>query len=261
MAASWLKNEPTASLRRCLLRVTNMATGQLADRGLDFTGYVYLTRDGVKSYVGLGTVVNHRRVFVVADDVIESVDTGLDEVVMTAHGYETGDGPLDSNEVTGAVAAGADIYAIRVDANTVAWASSLANAYAGTRIALAGTETGATISDNADTERGIDGEWIYTATQAETNYSTAEMLVSIYGYASHESQSTIGILSSADGDVELENGITRDDATRIILRSLAAKFSITGGVYQFRDMADSKDSHHGTITASGRIDADIDDAT
>lgn len=261
MAAEWLKNQPTASLRRCHMRVTNQATGQLADRGLDFTGYVYLTRDGVKSYLGLGTIVNHRRALVVADDAIESVDTGLDEVVMTAHGYETGDGPLDSNEVTGAVAAGADIYAIAVDANTVAWATSAANAYAGTRIALAGTETGATISDNADTERGIDGEFWYTATQAETNYSTSDMIVSVYGYADHESQTNVAILTSSDGDRVIEDGLTVDDIRRILVRYAAAVFSKTGNDYVYRDMADSKDSHHGTVTASGRIVAVIDDPT
>lgn len=256
---SWLKNEPTASKRRCLLRVMNMATGQLASRALDFTGYVYITRDGTKSYAALGTIVNHRRALAVADDVVESVDTGADTLTLTAHGYETGDGPFVSDEAMGSIGIGDDFWIIDDGDDLVGIAASPEDAYAGTRVALTGTETGATISDSADTERGIDGEFIYTATQAETNYSTAEMLVSLYGYADHESQSTVTILGSGDGDVELENGLTRDDARRIVLRYAAAKFSKVGNDYVYRDMADSKDSHHGTVTASGRIDAEIDD--
>ncbi len=259
--ATWLQNEPTASKRRCLLRVMNMATGQLASRGIDFTGYVYITRGGSKSYAALGTIENHRRALVVADDVVESVDTGTDALTLTAHGYETGDGPFVADEVMGTIAIGDPIYIIVDDANTIGIASTAALAYAGTREALTGTETGATISDSADTERGIDGEFIVTATQAETSYSVTELIISIYGYASHEGQTTVTIQGSGDGDVVLEGAYTRDDLRRVQLRTMAAKFSKVGNVFTFRDLADTKDSHTGTVTASGRIVISIIDPT
>jgi hypothetical protein len=96
---------------------------------------------------------NDRRTVAFSDDAIEAVDTGTNTVTMTGHVYKTGDGPFDSNETMGTWPAGSDIYAVKIDANTVGWAFTVANAFNGVLIALTGTEVGATISSNADTKR------------------------------------------------------------------------------------------------------------
>jgi hypothetical protein len=83
------------------------------------------------------------------------------------------------------------------------------------------------------------------------------------GHATLEGGASVTLERSGSAllDEVLESGHTVGDALRLMLRECAAKFSITGSVIQFRDIADTKDSHHGTVTASGRTDAGIDDAT
>lgn len=67
-----------------------------------------------------------------------NVNTGTDAVTLTAHGYGTGTGPCRLTAVTGTLPAGlaaaTDYWLIRTDANTVKFASSQANAYAGTLV-------------------------------------------------------------------------------------------------------------------------------
>jgi hypothetical protein len=278
MAAGWAKNEVAAIKRRAdmIIQYWDGSGHIMAPPGTDFVAAGAVFISGVESpdfALALGTLTNKRRPLVIADDVVESVDTGADTLTLTAHSYQTGDGPLDSDEVMGPVAIGDDIWIGKIDANTIAVYTTLADAYADTnRVALAGTETGATISDNATTERGMWGHFTYQATQAETNHDAPETAILIDGEVDGldfrrmnggGAYTTVGMETSSDdfGAVELENGLTRDDAMRIVLRTLAAKFSKSGNVWQYRDMADSKDSHHGTVTSAGRIDAGIDDAT
>lgn len=264
----WTKNEVAAGKRCLTIRVlTN--DGDPADRGEDFTGMVWISGAEASGFAAaVGTLHNVRRTLVVADDTVESADTGADTLTLTAHGYETGDGPFDCDEALGSITIGSDFWIIKVDANTIQVATSLANAYAGTEVALTGTEGGATISDTVDTTRGIDGLFLYVATQGETNHDSAltTVLVEGTGYLRALGGGGVAVAamtSSSDawGSTVLEDGHTRDDAMRIGLRTHVAPFSVADGVVTFRDLADTKDSHHGTITGSGRSDTDIDDAT
>lgn len=266
--ASWIQNEATASRRRCLLRVMNMATGRLADRGINFASYVYITRGGTKSYAALGTIENHRRDLVVADDIVESVDAGADTMTLTAHGYETGDGPFVADEAMGAIGLGTQFWIINpatggTGGNLISIASSLVNAYAGTVVPLTGTETGAIISDVVgSTERGIDGEFIYSAAAAEATYSVTELVVSIFGFAYHEGQTTVtidqagSVWSAGDGSGtgrtmgDLVVGTARTAMGRIIIDPVT-------GAYVVRNLDDTADSHGGTISATGRDDIDL----
>lgn len=263
MAAVWQKNQVTASLRRCLLLILDTSNAR-APRGTDFTGYVYITRDGTKSVAATGTLTNHRRDLEVDDDVVESVDAGADTLTLTAHSYETGDGPFVADEAFGALAAGEQFWIIDDGANLIGIAESADDAYAGTRVALAGTETGATISDiPGTTERGIDGEFIYTATQAETNYSVAEMLVSIFGHASYYGQTTVN-MSTADSSgwsTVTTDGLTRDQHLTAASRTAGAPFTRdpNTGLIVYRDYNDTKDSHEGTITSTGRSGVTVHD--
>jgi hypothetical protein len=274
MGARWQRNEASATKRRCGL-IVQKADGTMlprsAEYSVSFLAMTYVC--GVNSPdfdQATGTLTNQRRRLQLGSDTIESVDTGADTVAMTAHEYETGDGPFDSNETTGAVAAGDDIWIIAVDANTIAFADSLEDAYDDSRIALTGTETGAVITVNSSTKRGVDGHFIYEATQAETLHYAPETIVLVDGEFDGDdylrasgggAYTTVEMSSALDdwGAVVVEGGYTRDDTLRLKLREMAAKFSQVGNVITFRDLADTKDSHHGTVTASGRVDADIDD--
>lgn len=267
MGARWQKNELTQSKRRCDLRPASAALGSVAPRETDFTGYVYITQDGVDYVLGVGTVANKRRALVVADDVFTATH-GTDTLTAVAHGLETGDGPFWISNSGGSLPTlltnATNYWIIRVDDDNFQLALSLALAYAGTEQAFDDNGTGThTISDVATTQRGVDGEFTYTATQAETNYDTAEIAVSILGHATYEGYTTVEISGLSDdlGGVELESGITRDDAWRILLRGEIALYSKTGNDYVIRDIADSKDSHHGTVTTIGRTVAVIDDPT
>jgi hypothetical protein len=276
MGARWQRNEASATKRRCGL-IVQKADGTMlprsAEYSVSFLAMTYVC--GVNSPdfdQATGTLTNQRRRLQLGSDTIESVDTGADTVAMTAHEYETGDGPFDSNETTGAVAAGDDIWIIAVDANTIAFADSLEDAYDDSRIALTGTETGAVITVNSSTKRGVDGHFIYEATQAETLHYAPETIVLVDGEFDGDdylrasgggAYTTVEMADEGDsiGSVVIEAGFTRDDVWRLIFRTLIAKYSKTGNDFVFRDYLDTKDSHHGTVTASGRVTAVVDDET
>jgi hypothetical protein len=277
MAAGWARNEVTAEARRCGMIVKYLDPSGLlvmAPPGTDFmaAGVVFVC--GVTSpnfALALGTMTNQRQPLVVASDLVESVDTGADTLELTAHDYQTGDGPFDSDEVMGPIAIGDDFWVRKIDDDNIAIYTTLADAYADTnRVALAGTETGATISVSASTERGVWGHFIYEATQGETDHGAPETIVIVDGIVDGldfrrmndaGAYTTNGMETAADawGAVEIEDGVTRDQTLRLLLRGEAAPFTKVGNVITHRDLADTKDSHHGTITASGRSDTEIDD--
>lgn len=96
-----------------------------------------------------------------------------DTLTATAHGLETGDGPVQVSNSGGALPGGltavTDYWVIRTGANTFQLATSLANALAGTFVALSTDGTGTqTLSDTGTTARPSDpftvtgdaaGEW------------------------------------------------------------------------------------------------------
>lgn len=105
---------------------------------------------------------------VLADDVVESVSAVANTLTLTGHAYLTGDGPL-RGLTTGVLPAGwalaTDVFAIKVDANTIKLASSLANALAVTPVPIDLTDAGTgthTIVDTADTLR-VGSEVLLTA--------------------------------------------------------------------------------------------------
>lgn len=273
MSAVWQKNQATAAKRRCLLIVTD-DSGMPASPGLDLMslGAVFFVgANAPDADLALGTCTNVRRPLVVADDTFTATH-GTEMFTATAHGLQTGDGPVRVSNSGGALptglSAGTDYYVIKSTADDFQLASSLANAYAGTAVAISDNGTGThTLSDTASTERGIWGHYIYEATQTETNHDNPESLVFV-DYTGYLRMNGGGALTTVDmaSDSEawsgiLEGAITRDDALRVLLRGEIAPYSISGGVYTIRDLADTKDSHHGTITGSGRSSTVIDDAS
>ena len=272
MGATWARNETDAAKRACGMLVQK-TDGSLAPHDVDLMALGYVKIRGVSAphfVLAVGTMTNQREPLVIGDDAVEATNVGADTVTLTAHAYKNLDGPVVSSLNLGAVVAGTDVWIIVVDANTIAFATSLTNAQAGTKIDLTADVTGAVISDKATTQRGVDGHFEYIASQPETDHPSPETIVIVNGPAGSGYErsggggayTTVTMASSANdwGSTILEDGITRDEALRAILRTEAAPFrEEVGGVITYRDMADTKDSHHGTITSAGRSATGIDD--
>jgi hypothetical protein len=71
---------------------------------------------------------------------------GAETITSSTHGLKTGDGPIRLTNSGGALPAGyaadTDYYVIYVDADTIKLATTRANAYAGTAVAITGDGTG-----------------------------------------------------------------------------------------------------------------------
>lgn len=279
MSAKWSKNQTDASKRKCLLLITDDA-GMPASPGLDFitAGAVFVVGANTPDAdLASGTVVNVRRPLAMSDDTVESVDAGADTLTLTAHGLQTGDGPVrvsTSGSLPTGLSGGTDYYVIKVDADTIKLSTTLAGSYAGTVNGISSTGSGTHTLDltGVGTERGVWGWYVYTASQAETNHDFTEMAVLVDGTVGAESflrmngggSLTTITMEAAAADIwgtVIEGAYTAEDLLRGIARTHMANFSDAGSVRTFRDLADSKDSHHGTITGSGRTGATIDDLT
>lgn len=271
MAAVIQKNETVSTLRQIDIGPIYANDFVLAGVEVDFValGILYVTdpSDPQHLKLGTGTCVNKRKPVTLADDVVESVDTGADTLTLTGHSYLTGDGPLTAPGID----AGNQFWIIKVDANTIAVAASLADAYAGTKEALAGTETGTTISYSSATKRGIPGEFVYTFTQAETNVSVTELWVIVEGtgYARASNgggKATANLGTGTNGfDITSSEGLTNQEKLNLAVRTLVALFTRTtvGATesYVVRKLDDSGDSHSADVTPDGKVAITIIDAS
>lgn len=172
---AWNRNEPIAAKRRVTLFVDDI-DGAPALATTLFTGTNELLVDkGDGDFVAAaGALSNTKRPLVIADDVLEAVDTVNDRLTFTAHGLLTGDGPIQFT-TTGAlptgIAAATDYWVIKFDANQISIAASLANALAGLKVDITAAGSGVnTLVDTASTKRLNDGSWIYEASQVEIDY-------------------------------------------------------------------------------------------
>lgn len=262
MAAEIRKNSAIASERQVDLVVQANGYGP-APVETDFIalGILFVPdAANVPHYMlGSGTCVNKRRPVAIADDVVEAVDAGVDTLTLTAHLYKNLDGPVYSDEVMGTVAIGDPFFVIRVDDNTIAIAESLGDAIAGTRVALAGTEDGATISDDADTMRGIPGKFTYTFTPDETNNSLTELSVLIEGTGFEESEggggySTANLPKVVEGfESQMESdGTTYGAGARATFRGETQDYTRDSSGNYMHKKPDGTDSHGGTVTGAGR---------
>lgn len=92
-----------------------------------------------------------------ADDTADAVDTTDNEFDMASHGLQTGDGPFRisaSTTMPAGLTAGVDYWVIGVNSGSVSWATSFANALAGTEVDITSAGAGTiTVADTADTKR------------------------------------------------------------------------------------------------------------
>lgn len=347
MSASVAKNEVTAAKRTVLVTVLD-PSGAPAWRGSSLVGRAFV--GSTSSLVAAaGTWANVRKPFSITATTF-TADNTTEKFTAADHGLETGDGPFTVSSTTtlpAGLAAATNYWIIRINANTFYLASSLANAYAGTVVAITDNGTGThTISSGATTERGLDAEFLYTLTQTETNIDASELLVvtndkrraitgaaatDLITLASHELYTGMAVIVAqesgtlptglADGGYYfairvdantfklattqanafagtaidltadsagviylepavypgrvsvgmdngvadlwayvIENGKTAADLFRGMARQVLAKRIKSGSTETTRDLADTKDSHHGTVTGTGRTVV-IDDLT
>lgn len=278
------KNEPTPAKREAVLQIWNSTTGQPAGRGTDFIslGIVFLRGANTPNLdLPLGTMTNERRAMSSAEATARTftytADATTDQLHKVAHLLETGDGTcVTSNSggaLPGGLAAATPYYVIKVDADNFKVATSLANAYAGIAIDITsnGSGTNTWTPQIPGMQRGMDGRFVYRLTQAETDIDVNEMEVIVDSGSSGDYQlgssggGSAVITLSADGSDWaglLEAGHTRDDALRALFRGEVAKKNKSGTTITTRDVADTKDSHTGTVTsAGGRTAVTINDLT
>lgn len=266
-SGGWARNEPVAAKRRVSVSVAS-ESGTPAPPESNFIGggMVFISGVSQPNYVlALGSMTNNRRELDLSNDTVEATDTGADTLTLTAHLYESGDGPIQSDTTAGNLIATTDYFVRKIDANKIALYPTLADAYADTnRLNLNVDATGAVLSTVTASQRGVWGEFTYEATQAETDHPAKETLILVDGpgfrrmmFAGGGATVVMQEPASTAFDQVSENGRTYGQQLRIIYRTLAAKFSKTGNDYVYRDDADTKDSHSGTVTAAGRTARNI----
>lgn len=256
--------------------------GSFAPRETNFIalGYVFIRGVAAPHYaLALGTTTNERRRFSFASFNF-TADHTTDELTATDHGLELGDGPvqLTGSDLPDGLATLTDYWIIKVDDDIFQLAASLDDAYDGTFVEFddngtpTHTITPKTVEGNVLCQRGLDGHFTYEATQGETAHDTPETTIIIDGGGGTDYDRDVGSGSwvsvdmsnagSSVWDEVMENGNTYGDGVRVLVRGEAANYSRdVDGKHIIRDLADTKDSHEGTITASGRSDASILDPT
>lgn len=260
MGANFNQNETLASKRRADLIIYQDDGVTLAPRGTDFTGFIYVAASSPDFDAAAGTLTNKRRPLTFSDLTISSVDTGADNVTSVAHGLETGDGVSRLTNSGGAVPAGlataTDYYIIKDDVDKVGFATTLANAYANTRINITGSGSGTNkiVKVTNFTQRGLDGFFQYQATQAETNVDGSEfsILVEMSGYAPAYTSVTMGLDTSFESAAE--GSYTYGDLLRLMTGVLAGKVSnFNTGTLVFKSLDGGKTRLTVTTDSSGRL--------
>lgn len=211
------KNEATAGKRRVTVYVSTADGTAPAPRDTDFADCVTLDRSSGVYVPAAGPLVNAFDELAMADQTF-TWSSG-NNVTATSHPYENGDGPFTFT-TTGALptplaVAPYQAWIIVVDGNTIAFATTLAHAYAGTKIALSGSSSGtnkvtATGVASPGSLRPLDGVFVYPATQAETDFDGSELVVRVVkdGFALALARATfagsVNVASFDDGAITAE---------------------------------------------------------
>lgn len=169
----WKKAEALAAKRRVLIEA-RYSDGTLADPRIVFD----VDADEILADPSTGERVHAAGILanvsepLTADD-FDFTTTHADDLVnATAHGRKTGQGPFRLT-TTGVLPvgylAGTNYWWIWKSADTGQWASSLANALAGTAVAITtdGTGTHTAVDVPGTTQSLVDGEWMYEADAGE----------------------------------------------------------------------------------------------
>lgn len=173
--SSWKRNQPVAALRRASLFVYDVDGAPAAATTL-FTGTNELLVDkGDGNYVAPGGSLSNTTRPAIVSDTIDSLNTGTNIITAAAHGMTSGLGPIQFTStltLPGGINALTDYYVGVLSANTFQIFPTRADMLAGTNvvdITTAGSGT-ITFASVAGTTAINDGNFIYTASQAEIDY-------------------------------------------------------------------------------------------
>ena len=187
MPPKFRPNEPDNAKRRMRCYIYQPDGATPLPRGTDLTGAMWIAQ-GTSEFTAAasGTMTNDSRTLSFAA-ITFTASSVTDELTATGHGLQKLD--LIQVQNTGGalpapLAASTNYWIIYIDANNVKFASSLANAIAGTFIDLTTNGTGTNqIISVAGSVRYLDGSWTYEATQSELDFEGSEfsLLVSKSG--------------------------------------------------------------------------------
>lgn len=267
--AQFYKNEAIASKRkvRVFMYLDDGATP--APWQTDWTGCVWVDQSTGNAVLATGTFLYDTRSFAFSDQTITAFP-GSNNATITGHVFHdangngvSGIGPVRLT-TTGTLPAGlataTDYYLVWVDANTVAFATTAANAGAGTKIAISGSGSG-TIKITAAiapfvTVMPIDGSFTYTAPQTETNFDGSELALHVEKTGMHKTEVTVNILTSASDAFSAvgEGANTYGDLIRLMVGILAGKVSnYTTNTFAFKSLDGSKTRMTFTVDQTGRL--------
>lgn len=265
-------NELVAANRRATMLVYAADGVTPAPSNTDFTGCVWIDQSTGVYIAATGTLVNSIKNIIFAALTFGSISGN--HVTITAHGLKTGDGKVRLT-TTGALPTGLAVstnyWIIVIDVNTIAFATSLANAYAGTEITLGGSPSGTnqiidytTFDGTLYTQRQLDGVWDYIATQAETNFPGSHLVVLIEKTGFSRAMSHVGMNGlSSIFDAIIEGSITFGDAMRALIAIFGGPSGdYSSGSYGFKDPSTgTKTRWSNTADVTGRKTATPGDLT
>ncbi|MCP4941490.1 MAG: hypothetical protein GY924_05855, partial [Planctomycetaceae bacterium] len=164
------------------------------------------------------------------------IDTATDSITLQDHGLTTGDSvylwQLPSATIAGGLTSGLEVFAIVVDANTVQFATSYANAIAGTVISI--TDTG---SDSATilTPLGAPAQAILTTGgdallfSADHSFDTGNRVMFDGDIVYTNASGTINLFEGTDSESKSEYFVKKDD--RNVIRLTPSSSNLAAGVY------------------------------
>lgn len=235
-AAQWTPNTVVDAERVCDL-VINTDTGDPAPRATDFTNCVYIHAGTDEGTLGAGTIHNKRIPTTFADLTITSTDTGADTVAVGAHSVETGTGPVRVDSTLGGLDAATDYWIWIGPENAIGFAESPSDAYAGVLVDLTADITGVNIVAQATCSVGLDGEFQYTATQAESDVSVGVLFLTVIKDGFARARANVTVRSPVQGFESLGEGAnTYGDIMRAIYALLGGlSGDYTTGTFTFKD--------------------------
>jgi len=228
---SWAAGSPTNAYLGTKVDITADVTGMVFQ---DVVGVTERGRDGlfVLELTQAETDIEGSELYAIVEDEARVIvaNAGTDEFTLNDHELRTGQVIFLANVgggLPGNTIAVNPYWVIRAGANTFKVAATFADALTGTAIDLSSAGTG-------------------------THYVESPMTRAV-------TSCNLGTITPADvWNYIIEAGHSAARLFRGIARQNLAKRNKVGNVETTRDLADTKDSHHGTVTPAGR-DAVIDD--
>lgn len=254
------RNESVAGSRTLFLDVRDADGGWVVPTGLVLANLLYDPGTGHKALAG-GTLIPSDKPYTFTGFTFTTTNA-TETVNKVAHGLLTGDGPVQLT-TTGTLPAGyallTNYWVIKTGADTLQLASSLANALAGTAVNITTDGTGThTLSPVAGTKRLLNGQFVYTFTQAETNVTASWISITVEESASFSKTEQTVDLYTPEWDEISEGAWTRADIQRLHSSILAARVGVFNtSTLVFRDLLNTLDRWVITKSTVGRLTAAV----